>query len=296
MKNMDGIILTGIIFSCISCLCSCILLLFFSFYDIILIIFLSLLFLFFFVFLFLFVSEPSNKNNISIQVNAKDKKHFLVHHFNYQYLLEKNSILSDKKLPKYDLNNNKVPFITRVRLNNYLRNHYDEFSILESEKLISIDRVKEYFQDLKICDENEKGSFLKKRHFNTGYIIIIAIFIFILFYIRDFVDFVKHNGFPLICMSIFLFLLLLITINIILNKKRFQNESAGNLYSCIAYVHDKKVIGGEYDTYSIRIWDGKCYIIDKWFSVNKDFYDNGETVELFLFDNNDNSEIFIKFE
>lgn len=247
---------------------------------------------------FVILSNSDLINQDDIHIKANQDRSISVQYQNYSFNIQNEIISSKDSLPKYDDNQQKVPFLIRERLRNYLYRYYDTISVPNNEKLIDPDRVRSCFSNLKKIDYEDKDTYINNKYFHPFMIVLGALFIFIILNLKNFIVYISEGDFPLDILIIILLLLLLLVFIIYLRIDGYKKDKTKDLYSCKVLIYDKKVVddgdGGYF--YHVRVWDGECYIINKWFSVSKQFYNQEKECILYVLDDGEHSELSIKKE
>ncbi len=190
--------------------------------------------------------------------------------------------------PKYDLNNKKVPYFTRLKLKKYLIDNYDYLSIPDDMKLIEAKDIKKYISDLKLCEKEEKEVELKHVYIGPVYIIlIVALTAFLIIEIPKMLPAINEEGFSPLILAFILPILFLLVLSYIFNKNDYDKASMKNLYSCQVEVYDKKVEYADDAGFSYVRVKKDNYIINKWFQVSDSYYKNGKVGTLYHLEDED---------
>lgn len=237
-------------------------------------------------------------NQDDIHIKASSDHSISVQYQDYSFDLQNELIGTKSSLPRYDSNHMEVPFLIRERLRNYLYRYYDTISVPNSEKLIDPDRVRSCFSNLKKIDSEDKDTYIKNKYFHPFMIVLGALLIFIIFNLKNFIVYILEGDFPLDILIVILLLLVFLVFIIYLRIDSYKKDKMKDLYSCKVLIYDKKVVddgdGGYF--YHVRVWDGEVYIINKWFSVSKQFYNQEKECILYVLDDGEHSELSIKKE
>ena len=249
-------------------------------YIYVLVFFLPLLLMLFFMFFWRFKTQAKTIDQHNIQIEKTEDNKVLVSYKNYKFTTKMEYSSRKYLVPKIDMNGNKIGMIDREKLHNYLIENYDDLSLPTNMIAIKDNEVKNYFTNMTICNEDEKNKFLNRKHF-------IGIYVFILVLILPNLSIIIHRiikqELSLVTIIILIILTLLLIVCSLLAYKGNQKEKNCEVYSCEVDVYDKKeVTFGEEWYYYVKVYDGKQHVLNKWFSINKNFYKNGTKGTLYL--------------
>lgn len=278
MKKIDTIIWYCLLLTyTISSILFCVLLFNNGFSDIE--IFLLIFMIFgFVILLYVFLTRGDRINSNLLSYEKKDDS-LIIKYNNYMIEVIKNYKVKAFDVPKYDINNNKINFILRGALRNYLEKQYDFLSLPENVIPVEICDLKKYFKELKLCDEKNKISIINKRHFKLLYIVIFILFLINIKYIVEAI--ISHSISPFLFIFIGV-LIILFVINYVIDDNEKKEEVNGEVYSCKVHIFDKSSkIYDEGDYYYIRVCDNNNHVLMKWFQVDKNFYENGKSGTLY---------------
>ena len=163
-------------------------------------------------------ADRINPDSFNYEKHGKD---VYIYYEEYKIKIVKNDY-TKYKVPKYDENNQKIKWLIRERLRNYINNKlYDHLSLPEGIIPIEPKDVKRYFEDMKLCDETDKAMFLNRRHFRLLYVVI---FFLILINIKEIVQAIITSTLPPGLFFFIGFLLLILVLNYIGEGKEKKLE------------------------------------------------------------------------